>query len=92
MEEDYLETICPYCKGTKEVINPKFLEWSLNDFEGEEPIPTIMCPICEGTGYIPTHAGIDILELVERYENTEEENDFQDGYDDDITDEEDEEE
>lgn len=91
MEEDYLETICPYCKGTYEVINPKFLEWSLNNFEGDEPIPTIMCPICEGSGYIPTHAGIDILELVERYENTEDD-DFQDGYSDDVTDEEDEEE
>lgn len=91
MEEDYLETICSYCKGTYEVINPKFLEWSLNNFEGDEPIPTIMCPICEGSGYIPTHAGIDILELVERYENTEDD-DFQDGYSDDVTDEEDEEE
>jgi hypothetical protein len=91
MEEDYLETMCPYCKGTREVINPKFLEWSLNNFEGDEPIPTIMCPICEGSGYIPTHAGIDILELVERYENTEDD-DFQDGYSDDVTDEEDEEE
>jgi len=93
MEEDYLETICPYCKGTYEVINPKFLEWSLNNFEGDEPQPTIVCPICSGSGTIPTHTGIDILELVERYENVDGTDDeFENNYDDDITEEEDEEE
>ncbi len=91
MEENFLETTCPYCHGTYEVINPKFLEWSINDFEGDEPQPTVVCPICSGSGTIPTHDGIDILELVERYENTEDD-DFQDGYNDDVTDEEDEEE
>lgn len=90
-EEDYLETICPYCKGTYEIINPKFLEWSINDFEGDEPQPTVVCPACSGSGTIPTHAGIDILELVQRYENIDESDEFEDGYDDDITEDEDEE-
>jgi hypothetical protein len=92
MEEDYLETTCPFCNGTCEVINPKFLEWDLNGWNGDEPEPTTTCPICSGSGTIPTHTGIDILELVERYENVDEDSEFQDGYDDEITDDEDEEE
>jgi hypothetical protein len=92
MEEDYLETICPYCKGTYEVINPKFLEWGiLNNYNGVEPEPTTICPVCSGSGTIPTHDGIEILELVERYENVDSDGDFEEDYDDDLTEDEDEE-
>jgi len=63
-----LEKLCPYCRESGEIINPKFLEWSLNDRVGKQPDKIVMiCPICNGSLVIPTEMGIDILELVDKY-------------------------
>ncbi len=91
MEENFLETVCPFCNGTHEVVNTRFIEWDLSGMNGEEPEPTTICPVCSGSGTIPTHDGIEILELVERYENVDSDSDFEEDYDDDITEDEDEE-
>lgn len=64
-----LERECQYCEQTGKVINPKIIEWQLNDFEGEQPKEImIICPICNGIGRIPTHMGCGILDFIDRYD------------------------
>jgi len=70
MDDDgNLEKICPYCcKQTGKVINPKFLEWQLNNFKGKQPEEIfVFCPICNGTGYIPTSMGLGMLDFMDKY-------------------------
>lgn len=62
-----LEKYCPYCK-TGNVINPELIEWQLNNFEGKQPVnEMIKCPMCNGTGIVPTRFGEEILELCKYY-------------------------
>ena len=59
----YFEKICPYCKENGKVINPKFLEWSLNDCVGEKPEEIVNCPICEGSCIVLNDLGMEVLNL-----------------------------
>lgn len=68
MDNYGLERICPFCRESGEIVNPKFIEWSLNNCVGKRPEDEIIkCPVCNGTLIIPTESGVEILELVDKY-------------------------
>lgn len=67
-----LEKICPYCDETGIIVNPKFIEWQLNEGVDERPEKEIIkCPMCNGKCIVPTKLGIGILELVRMYNKSE---------------------
>jgi len=69
MDDDgSLERGCPYCNQTGKVVNSKIIEWQLNNFEGEQPQDIMVpCPVCNGSGYIPTGMGLSMLDFMDKY-------------------------
>jgi len=68
IDDGSLEKGCPYCKQSGKVINPKFMRWQLDDFEGEQPKEVvILCPICNGLGVISTSMGFSLLDFIDKH-------------------------